>query len=377
MDTFALAYLNGFSILILILVLRNYRQKFKYISREEKVFIALVFSTIAILVTGVLLKFLRQKSGITIHILLYIIQSADFILAIVISILWFYYCLFRVYQDIAMNFFLRWIAPIPAVLFAIFVAVTSPWGLVFQISQLNGYHRGPAFASGFVVGYMYIAAAAVLIITKRKSLDKGEIFPYLLILIIPVTFALLEVFVKIPISVTWATTSLVFLEIQMYVLNKKTNIDHLTNLNNRMALDSYIKRTINESHITNRCFGLVMLDIDNFKQVNDKYGHTEGDRALKAASNMLFECFSGNHFLARYGGDEFTVVIKSCDQQLMDKYLDELEQIQIRQNRLLNKPYEIKFSIGSNIFRYDEITDAHTMLMFVDKMMYENKTSKR
>ena len=190
-----------------------------------------------------------------------------------------------------MNFFLRYIVPLPAVLFAVFIAVTSPLGLIFEINELNIYSRGPAVASGFVVAYMYIAAAAVLIIAKRKSLDKGEIFPYLLILIIPVTFALLEAFVNIPISVTWATTGLVLLEIQIYVLNKKTNIDHLTSLNNRMALDSYIKRTINESHSSHKCFGLVMLDIDDFKQVNDKYGHTEDDRALKAVRTCCSNAF--------------------------------------------------------------------------------------
>ena len=69
-------------------------------------------------------------------------------------------------------------------------------------------------------------------------------------------------------------------------------------------------------------------------------------------------------------------MIKSCDQELMNKYLDELEQIRIRQNKILNKPYVIKFSIGAYIFRHDEITDAHTMLKRVDKMMYENKFSK-
>lgn len=111
--------------------------------------------------------------------------------------------------------------------------------------------------------------------------------------------------------------------------------------------------------------------------MNDEYGHTEGDRALKGTANILCECFSGNNFLARYGGDEFSIVIKDCDQKMLDIALIRLEELRVKQNKSANRSYEIKFSIGAYVFKKNEITDVHSMFMRVDKIMYDNKNAKK
>ena len=229
----------------------------------------------------------------------------------------------------------------------------------------------------FIVGYEYIAAALILILAKRKLLNRGELVPYLLVPVLPITLGILEATLTSPLGLLWAATSLVILEIQMLVLNNKTNIDHLTSLNNRMALDTYVRWIIHESHSTGKPLGLIMIDIDNFKSINDTYGHPEGDRALKMTADILRECFLGKHFIARYGGDEFTVVVKDCTRELMADYLRKLDAQRARRNGNGNRSYQILFSIGASVFERDEITDAHTMLMEVDRIMYRDKYSKK
>jgi diguanylate cyclase (GGDEF)-like protein len=377
MNNIALLYINGFAVLVLLLALRNYRQKFKYICCEEKVFIFFILSTMAILIIETALQNLWLQPGPAIHILLYVLQMLDFCLTVVIPMLWLYYCLFRLYHISSISPAARILIAAPAAVFILVVLIALPGGYAFRIDESNRYERGIAFMGSFIVGYEYIAASLILMIAKRKLLNQGELVPYLLVPALPITLGILEATLTSPLGLLWAATSLVILEIQMLVLNNKTNIDHLTSLNNRMALDTYVRRIIHESHSSGKPLGLIMIDIDNFKKINDTFGHPEGDRALKITADVLRECFLGKYFIARYGGDEFTVVLKDCSREMMAGYLQKLDTERARQNKNGNKPYEIMFSVGASVFEQDEITDAHTMLMKVDRIMYKDKNSKK
>ncbi len=377
MTNTALLYLNGFAVLVLLLTLRNYRQKFKYICCEEKVFIFFILCNIATLVFEAALENLWGHGGRGVRVLLFTLQTADFLLSAAIPLLWLYYVLFRLYHISNVSRRTRlWIA-LPAVLYALLLFAALPGGAAFSINMANQYSRGVAFWESFALGYAYMAAAIMLLFVKRKTLNRGELFPYLLVPMIPLGFGVANAVFDLPTSLIWAATTLVILEIQMLILNNRTNIDHLTSLNNRMALDHYVKRAIHESHVSGEPFGLMMIDIDDFKQINDQYGHPEGDRALKTAADILRECFAGSHFIARYGGDEFTVVLKNCTREQMNGYLEQLAQAQQKRGAANHRPYSIRLSVGASVFARDEITDAYTMLMQVDQMMYEQKRQKK
>ncbi|MBE0600688.1 MAG: GGDEF domain-containing protein, partial [Firmicutes bacterium] len=266
---------------------------------------------------------------------------------------------------------------LPAAAYILLLLATLPGSVAFSIDAANRYIPGIAYTSSYIWGLLYIAAAASLILAKRKALNRGEIIPYLLIPAIPVALAIGEILFAPLTGLMWAGTSLVILEIQMLVLNNRTNIDHLTSLNNRMALDAYLRRMIHESHTTHMRLGVMMIDVDDFKSINDRFGHVEGDRALKVTADILREAFSGSFFIARYGGDEFTIVLKDCDDGLMAEYREKLEAQRIRQNERVNRPYEIMLSIGSWVFSDQEITSLHSLYMKVDGLMYTDKNAKK
>ncbi|MCM1084187.1 MAG: diguanylate cyclase [Clostridium sp.] len=87
----------------------------------------------------------------------------------------------------------------------------------------------------------------------------------------------------------------------------RANTDFLTKLSNRRGLMSFLEEVYDQKNIT-----LIMLDLDNFKQVNDTYGHEAGDNALVKTAQILNECFS-EAFISRMGGDEFLIVV--CDKE--------------------------------------------------------------
>ncbi len=89
--------------------------------------------------------------------------------------------------------------------------------------------------------------------------------------------------------------------------------DVLTALPNRRALDERLDEAIAQSKLSGRPFSVVMMDLDKFKDVNDTYGHETGDRVLKQVAGCLFQNLRSTDFLARFGGDEMTLVLPDTD----------------------------------------------------------------
>ncbi len=81
--------------------------------------------------------------------------------------------------------------------------------------------------------------------------------------------------------------------------------DALTKLNNRAAFDEYFTKAMVKYHHNPYELSIVVLDLDNFKQINDTYGHTAGDKTLQVIANTLKKNLDQNTFVGRYGGEEF------------------------------------------------------------------------
>ncbi len=377
MNNLVILYTNSFAVLVLLLILKNYRLKFRSICCEEKVFVLFTVATLVMLVGEAAIENLFGVPGGFVHVLLYFLQTMDYTLAVIIPMLWLYYCVYRIYHISSIAKKSRKIIALPAILYTVLIVISLHNGAAFKILESNLYGSGFAYVLSYVVGLLYVSSAAVLVLINRKSLNHGEIVPYLLVPIIPLVLAIGEILFTPLKGLMWAGATLVILEIQMLVLNNRTNIDHLTSLNNRMALDGYLRRMIHESHSTQTRLGVIMIDVDDFKSINDRFGHVEGDRALKATGDILRQCFSGNFFIARYGGDEFTVVLKDSNEEILKEYLEKLDSERVKHNTAANRPYEICLSVGATVFTDSEITSLHSLYMKVDSLMYKDKFGKK
>ncbi|KWT86787.1 diguanylate cyclase [Candidatus Magnetominusculus xianensis] len=88
--------------------------------------------------------------------------------------------------------------------------------------------------------------------------------------------------------------------------------DGLTGAYNRLAMDNYLEKLVDKSVISNAPFALLMMDVDNFKKINDSYGHQIGDSVLVALIRQCKELIRKEDFLARYGGEEFTLILPNA-----------------------------------------------------------------
>jgi len=157
----------------------------------------------------------------------------------------------------------------------------------------------------------------------------------------------------------------------------RSEFDLLTDINNRFSLDKYMEQFIEEARQTASIFGLVYIDLDEFKLVNDNYGHHVGDLYLQEASKRMKRQLRGGDQLARLGGDEFAALLPNVRNR------SEVEEIAQRLEHCFEMTFAIEgivlrgsASIGIAIYPVDGSNKAG-LLTAADAAMYESKNAKR
>ncbi len=150
-------------------------------------------------------------------------------------------------------------------------------------------------------------------------------------------------------------------------LESKVYIDPLTGVKNRKFLEEIFKLEVEKFKKFRKPFCLLFIDLNDFKKVNDIYGHSVGDKILKSVCEKIKEIVGSKEYIIRYGGDEFILVMETSPDELLrliEKFMNEL--------RINYKGIEITAAIGSACFPKDG-TDLHELIEVADKRMYEIK----
>ncbi|OQY32084.1 MAG: hypothetical protein B6243_07745 [Anaerolineaceae bacterium 4572_5.2] len=161
-------------------------------------------------------------------------------------------------------------------------------------------------------------------------------------------------------------------------VRKQAKSDTMTGLPNRRALDERLEEEIRSAHRTGHSFATVMMDLDGFKLVNDTYGHPVGDQVLRVLFNYLAQGLRTSDFLARYGGDELTLILNQTDlvaaKLVTDKMLEKLGKFKftLPDGSLL----KIGMSGGIALFPIHGQTAAQ-LLRAADEALYRSKKYKR
>ena len=207
-----------------------------------------------------------------------------------------------------------------------------------------------------VVPSIYLVAVLVYTMTKVKN-EKSPIarrrhlyIGFLPIMVMIGGFVQIAVLPTIPIFCFCCTVLMLIFYIQsMYA---QISVDPLTKLNNRGQLVRYMT---NESNLNKdgKITFVTMMDVNDFKLINDTYGHSEGDKALIIVADVLkavIENYNAPSFLGRYGGDEFILVIQLAEEKSLIKIIDEIHEKISEKCDTEQTPYKISIGIG-----YDEL----------------------
>ncbi len=157
----------------------------------------------------------------------------------------------------------------------------------------------------------------------------------------------------------------------------RSEFDLLTDIHNRFSLDKHMDAMIEEARQKAGIFGLIYIDLDKFKQVNDLYGHQIGDLYLQEVALRMKHQLRSHDLLARLGGDEFAVLVALVHNRAG------VEEIAVRLERCFDEPYAIEgyllhgsASVGIAVYPQDGAT-KDSLLNAADAAMYAAKNNER
>jgi two-component system cell cycle response regulator len=160
-------------------------------------------------------------------------------------------------------------------------------------------------------------------------------------------------------------------------LKDELSKDPLTKIANRRYFDFYLNQVLDESMIFDQSFGMLIIDIDLFKRVNDTHGHLVGDEMLKVVANTLISNIHKNDIISRWGGEEFIGIFKVNDYTELLAIAERLRNV-IKHSSFTtndNVTINITVSIGGAIHRKNE--DRELWINRADQNLYEAKNSGR
>lgn len=250
--------------------------------------------------------------------------------------------------------------------------------IVFNINDKNTYERGPYYLLFVIVGFVLILYGyAYYLINKLKTPSLryfpviGFLTPILIGNAVQMQFYGISL---LPISFTVA-----FAAISIALQNECIYIDKLTGVYNRYELDKVLKKRMFRS---NYRIAAMMLDLNDFKSINDNFSHEEGDNALVAFANIIDETTGADGIVVRFAGDEFIILMPKFKSDDLTEYKDRINAELEKYNETSGKPYKLSAAIGGKIFdpNQDNMNDLVTQidaLMYSDKKAYYKQHDRR
>ena len=177
----------------------------------------------------------------------------------------------------------------------------------------------------------------------------------------------------------WPCYSAALLYVYFLIITSDSKLDILTGIGNRHAFNEFFmelsRKGTKDKSGSERNHSIVMIDIDNFKKINDVLGHAEGDNALRDMAAIITRCIRHSDFAVRYGGDEFVLAVPA--EYDVEKVMDRIQEALNFQNSKKIRPYTLEMSYGYDVYIPGKYKSMDEFLSHVDSLMYKQKEEHR
>jgi len=262
----------------------------------------------------------------------------------------------------------------PLVISSVLILSSPFTKATFYITKDNVYERGALFLVPLSATYFYVVCNIINVYWNRKKLNKVEFLSLFLLGAVPILAGVIQALFY-GILLAWSCAAYTIIILFLYLQQQMMQVDSLTGAWCREKLHIFLNDKIEGS--SEKGFAIVFIDLDNFKIINDTYGHIEGDKALISFVKVVNCVLRGEDSITRYGGDEFVLFLnvetKDMVETVMSKISDEVEAFNINSNNL----YQLEYSYGYDLYDYNTKLKADKYINHVDKLMYEAKNKKK
>ncbi len=274
---------------------------------------------------------------------------------------------------------------LPVAIHIIMSIVNVYTGFMFIIDENHDYIRGTFFMLEyvFVIGYLLMTSIRAFknVLESENVREKSYYQMIAFFPIIPLISNIIQAIVHIyPVISMGVTLTVLILFINQVI--ELISLDPMTRLTNKQEFARILERKIREVSDKN-CMYMLMIDIDKFKKINDTYGHLEGDRAIIRVADALrsacSDAYRRNTVVARFGGDEFMVMVEleNTNEQMSEVETAELCNIINSEIKKANKnagvKYDLKCTIGKTLIQKDSSVSVEKIIASADKDLYRLK----
>ncbi len=266
---------------------------------------------------------------------------------------------------------------LPVLFLAVLTATTNRTHILFHISDSGEFFRDSGYYLQLMVSYGYILLATFRSVKKAKQakniMERRLSSNIACFIIAPILTGILQQIIP-HMQLLFLGTVFSLINVYISLLKLQINLDPLTKLNNRNMLDQKIESSINKirEHKETDLF-LLLIDVDNFKKINDVYGHQIGDKALKLVADAIKESCGNEDYACRYGGDEFVMLHHAPLGEDCSQLIQNIE------NKLTVcvTPCAVSVSVGVCRYSSNPMKNPVEFLKAADDEMYRVKAAKK
>ena len=149
-------------------------------------------------------------------------------------------------------------------------------------------------------------------------------------------------------------------------------IDPMTRVYNRYCLEELLTKEMSRSERYAKVFALIVVDLDKFKEINDRFGHLMGDFVLAEVGNILRSCVRGSDIIIRYGGDEFVLVLSETDLLGAEVVVNRIHK-KVKEWGATNRVARFELSVSTGIAIFAEGKKVTDLIAEADQAMYAMK----
>lgn len=276
------------------------------------------------------------------------------------------------------NTVLRRLLATPVLVSALLVVTAYRTGLVFYVDENGKLVNGSFYVILVIVPFAYLIASSVKAFSRFANRDRYVdrniyfmigVFPFAPIIL----GAMQAIYWRVP-FLCYGTVAAVYY-VYLTTQDNLISIDPLTQTNNRNQLYKYLVQKMRSEEQGLSLF-LIMVDIDRLRDINEAYGHAEGDRALNRVATAIKDACQGSRsrmFVSRYGADEFVVVAEMAYRAEAAWLADQIKNEVKRATNVDAAPYDIHVSVGISQYDYQAPVTIQSFIARADSDLYQNK----
>ena len=354
----------GIMLALTLYVANSWRWK-----REDLENLLLIFMLILIGITCItepVAFLINGKEGGIYTILIYLCYTWTYAANLLASASWFVFIAYHLDSRIP-RIPVNIINALVAVgLLLLFVNLFTP--VVFRIDEHNNYQRLSVYYYYFIAEFIMLFGSLAFYIYIRIKGRRIRFF-FFWVYVLPILIGVIIQTANYGLSLIAPCMLIALTGLMSTIQNELIFKDKLTGLYNRYYLDQLGEELRNDKDAD---YTFLMLDINDFKSINDRFGHLEGDRAIIDTADIIKKAIGSTGAGIRYAGDEFVIVLSTRTQIDTDIFVTNIRKGFDDFNAEEGHKYELHVSIGQSMVNLSEVSIDEVMNR-IDKLMYEDK----